>query len=270
MNSSVFRKISFLLYSLVFVFSFWSCKTKKLFHKEEEKVFETPEDYFAELKHNSVDFDWFSTRFSGNAIWEGRTHSIGGSIRIRKDSAIYISVTPALGIEVVRMLITPDSVKFVNRMESSYYVGDNRFINQKLGANLDFFMLQSLLTGNDFPHFETSYFVLSNERDLIKLSNQHRRKTGNPSVYLIQNIFIETVNYKIRRNVISDNSGKNITANYSEWESIENQLFPAALEMIFTDKSTHAELFLRFSKMGINLPQNMSFRIPPRYEKIDF
>jgi hypothetical protein len=259
--------VVFLLFALI---SLEGCKIKKHTVKEEAKVFETPEDIFAELNHNTAEFEWFSTRFSGNVIWGGRNQSIGGAIRIRKDSAIYISVTPALGIEVVRLIISPDSVKYVNRLENNYYVGDNSFINKMLGTNLDFFMLQSLLTGNDFPHFETTYFIMSIEREMVKLSNQHRRKIGNPSVVLSQNIFIETNNFKIRKNNISDNSGKNISAAYGDWALIEDQLFPTTVELVFKDKSTHAELFLKLNKMDINLPQNMSFRIPPRYEEISF
>ncbi|HAR20844.1 MAG TPA: DUF4292 domain-containing protein, partial [Cytophagales bacterium] len=38
------------------------------------------------------------------------------TIRIRKDSVIWISVNPALGIEVVRALITKDSIFVIDKI----------------------------------------------------------------------------------------------------------------------------------------------------------
>ncbi len=43
---------------------------------------------------------------------------------MEKDKAIFLSVAPFLGIEVARVLITPDTVKFINRLQSRFFVGD--------------------------------------------------------------------------------------------------------------------------------------------------
>ena len=80
------------------------------------------------MQNNQPAFDWMSTRFSGSVLWDGKTHSIAGSMRIRSDSAIYISIAPILGIEIARAIITPDSVKLINRLESTYYSGDMKIL----------------------------------------------------------------------------------------------------------------------------------------------
>jgi hypothetical protein len=64
------------------------------------------------------------------------------------DSVIWISVSPGLGIEAVRLYITPDSVFFMNRINNEYATTTFSFFNTRYQVDLDFNMLQSLLTGN--------------------------------------------------------------------------------------------------------------------------
>src|SRR6185369_15710464 len=40
-------------------------------------------------------------------------------IKMRKDSVIWISVTGPLNIEGARVLVTPDSIKIINKLEST-------------------------------------------------------------------------------------------------------------------------------------------------------
>ncbi len=256
---------------IISVSIFWGCDTKKLFKRtEKEIVLKTPEEVFEIIEKNKPEYEWFSTRFSGSAIWEGRNYNVSGSIRIKKDSAIFVSVTPVLGIEVARLLISNDSVKFLNRLESSYYVGDNSFMNRIIGANLDYQMVQALIIGDDFPHYETENFLMVKEAGKIILSNSQRKKSDNHLLYLSQDLIIGLDNFKVRENAITDPAGSSVRANYPAWENIDGQLFPAALDLMFTDKNTNAELYLKYNRMAIDTPRNMSFRIPPRYEEISF
>ena len=76
------------------------------------------------------------------------------SLLKRKDSAIWISVTPVLGIEVARLLVTNDSVKMMNRLNSTYFTGNFKLINKLFNADIDYDMFQSFLVGNDFTYYE--------------------------------------------------------------------------------------------------------------------
>ena len=75
-------------------------------------------------------------------------YNLTGNIRMIHDSVIWISVSPGLGIEAVRLYITPDSVFFMNRINNEYATTTFRFFNTQYQVDLDFNMLQSLLTGN--------------------------------------------------------------------------------------------------------------------------
>ncbi|MCB0807539.1 MAG: DUF4292 domain-containing protein, partial [Bacteroidales bacterium] len=95
-----------------------------------EPIKEYGADYlFDKLKENELKFEWFSAKFNLDLIIDKKKNSFRGQLRMRKDSAIWVSFSPALGIEMARLLITEDSVKFINRINKTYFAGDYRVVN---------------------------------------------------------------------------------------------------------------------------------------------
>ena len=58
---------------------------------------------------------------SGTVFVNEKAIPLNANIRMQKDSVIWISATALLGIEAVRLLITPDSFKMINRLISEEY-----------------------------------------------------------------------------------------------------------------------------------------------------
>src|SRR3954465_14036532 len=65
------------------------------------------------------------------------------NVRMRKDSAIWLSVTPLLGIEAVRVLITPDSMRILDRLHKTYMSRDFAFLEDMLKTKLNFEIMQA-------------------------------------------------------------------------------------------------------------------------------
>ena len=222
-----------------------------------------------EIHSNQADFDWFSTRFSGSIVWEDRTHSIAGTMRIRKDSAIYISIAPILGIEIARALITPDSVKVISRIESTYYYGDLGALSKMFNADVDFYMLQALMLGNDFPHFRNDQFLIKEDPRLLRLEATSRyRKSGlgNP---IQQILTVDPANMRIRTNIMEQtHSGHALRADYRSYESVGGMLLPVELNLIFAEQGNSSNLEMTFTRSSLNVPQRMDFSVPARYTPV--
>src|SRR5207253_1686290 len=62
------------------------------------------------MKENEFHYDYLSTKFSADANIDGNNNSFEVTLRAKKDSVIWMSISPALGIEAARILITCDSV----------------------------------------------------------------------------------------------------------------------------------------------------------------
>ncbi len=222
-----------------------------------------------ELHSNQAEFDWFSSRFTGSVEYNDKMHTIAGTMRIRKDSAIFISIAPVLGIEVARALITPDSVKLLNRIESTYYLGDIGILNNMFNTDIDFFMLQSLLTGNDFPHFRMDQFDLTQETPLLRLVARERLRDSGSGQAIQQAITVDPETMRIRTNILEENqSGRALRADYERYESVGGTLLPAGLKIMFADPSGTSNLEMNYTRMALNIPQKMQFKIPSKYTRI--
>lgn len=73
---------------------------------------------------------------------------------MRKDSIIWASVSPALGIEVIRFVATKDTLKFIDRIHNKYFIGDYDTLGKMLNTEIDLEILQSLLVGNSVEFYE--------------------------------------------------------------------------------------------------------------------
>ncbi|MFW5663802.1 MAG: DUF4292 domain-containing protein [bacterium] len=222
-----------------------------------------------ELHNNQADYSWLSTRFSGSVVWKDQSHSIAGSMRIRKDSAIYISLAPLLGIEVARALITPDSVKLLNRLESTYYVGDLKILNSMFNADVDYYMLQALLTGNDFPHFRSDQFVMQEDPKWLRLYADSRSRESGQGYPIQQVLTLDPGTMRIRTNIMEHTqTDQALRADYKKYETINGKLFPVELQLLFADADNRSNLELFFNRTTLDDPQPMKFSVPSRYTPI--
>ena len=221
------------------------------------------------IEQNQPEYQYMSTRFSGNVAWENRSQNISGSLRIKKDEAIYVSIAPILGIEVVRALVTPDSVKIVNRLESSYYLGDINLLNRMFNTDIDFYMLQSLFMGNDFPHFRKDQFSIRQEGELLRLHAANRMRNGGAGNPINQAIMVEPEHLRIRTNIIlEEGSGRALRADYKNWENVNGRWIPSELQIMFSDEVDVSSLNMTYNRTTLNEPQRMQFSIPARYTPI--
>ncbi len=92
-------------------------------------------------------------------------------IRMRKDSLIWMTAYPNLvKIPVGYALITPDSVKVIDRLNKRAYLKDIAYAEQLLGYPVDFYSLQNIILGNmpltPSHHPRTKYNKDLNEYEL--------------------------------------------------------------------------------------------------------
>jgi hypothetical protein len=265
----------FPIFLLLFLILLDSCSTQRKIIKAPLK--EEGVDYlFKKLKEHELKFTWFTAKFSADYKNKGQENSFNGQIRIRKDSVIWLTFSPALGIEVFRMMLTQDSVKFINRMNNTYFTGDYKYVNKFLNTNIDFDLIQSFLTGNDLSFYENGKFRAGIDNGIYKLMTADRmklkkfvRNSQENLRVLIQTIWIDPDNFKITRAAVKEIEEPNIqlTAQYSAFEKIENQLFPK--DMAFTIAAdNNLSVTVSFNKITVNTNQSFPFKIPQSYRLI--
>jgi hypothetical protein len=263
---------------LIIGISTFSCKVQE---KENVKIKLKPRPtkyLITELLDNEVKFDAISAKASvvfSDSI--GNKTSFKTHLRIQKDSAIWISITPLLGIEMARVLITQDTVKLMNRAKSEYFIGDFDYINQLLGADLDYQMLEALLIGNslDFEINDKIHSSIDRDKDLYFLSTEKKRKIRkewkkdkDKFKTQIQALWLNPLTFKINELLLSSpHNDKSLAGVYSNFQPLETQLIP--YNLVFSLQSNSANsIEINYSKFSMGKELTFPFNIPDKYVQI--
>src|SRR4030095_8865201 len=79
---------------------------------------------------------------------DGKDYEFNAFVRLEKDKRIWISINALLGIEAFRALITPDSVKVLDKFDKSYQLRSVSYLQEISHLPFEFSTLQSILLGN--------------------------------------------------------------------------------------------------------------------------
>ena len=266
----------------LFILSSISCRTRKTEPVSEIKplnqevptgdvVVLSPDSLFRKFYSSDAPIRWFSAKVSANTDINKQTNSFSANLRIKKDSAIWMSISPALGIEVARALITPDSLKFINRLSGTYFKGDYRFLNNLLQIEVNFKMVESILLGNAYLHYSVENYLGATENEELILSTLKKRKIRRESELetpqiLTQEIWYSPLKGKIVRMEMQDyRPVRKFTVNYLNFEEVDDLRMPNKLTVV-AQAAKLVNIDLEYSRMTVNKELNLPFNIPDNYE----
>ena len=270
MNRLVIISAVFLFGSLLIS----SCNSTKKAEKKTSKVYAV-DSVFRTMQAHQFQYDWFQGKFSAEYKAGDKKQSFSGQFRIRKDSVIWISIYAVMNIEVFRVIVTQDSIFMLNRLKKSYYHRNIGFLNEQLGTDIDFDILQSLLIGTDFSYYENTNFTLDISGDRYKLSTISRQKLKryiktqeDMEMVLVQNMWIDKADFKIHKQSVRlvKNPNKKVVANYSDFQDVDNQVFPFNTNFKLVGKKV-INLNVKYKSVIINKPLTFPFKIPKKYKR---
>ncbi len=252
-----------------------SCKSTRSVLKKPLKEYGF--DYlYNKMIDSQVDFDYLSAKFNVVYYQGKKKTDLKGQFRVKKDSLIWITLSPALGIEAARISLSNDSVKFMNRLNKTYFSGEYSFIDSILNTTLDYSIMEAMILGNDLTQYDVSKFKSSIDGGLYRITIQERRKIKKhlkggevSSKVLVQNIWLDPENFKIKKVVLKElgDDNKRLQITYEQYHDINGTLFPEIMH-IKISASTSIEINLKFGKTVVNAPMRFPFNIPKKYEKL--
>lgn len=190
----------------------------------------------------------------------GKNYDLNATIRMQKDSAIWVSANAVLGIEAMRALITKDSVKIMDKLNKTYTARSLDFLQEVSGLPLNLSTLQDLILGN--PVYLDS--------NLISYS-----RTGNTvSVLNIGDLFknllaISEVDAYLQFSKLNDlNPARNRTADlvYTDYEDKKGRPF-ATKRRITISEAKKLEVKLDFKQYDFETEVSFPFSVPRNYKR---
>lgn len=262
--------------AIIILAAFSSCTGSRKAVREPIKE-QGDEFLLKKLKEHELKFDQFSAKFNVTYQVDRKKTTVSGNLRIEHDSIIWISITPALGIEAVRFMLTPDSIKFINRLSSTYFVHNFAYINQLLNKTLDYDMAQAFLIGNDFSLYESNTFKATVDNQVYKLSTTNRRKlrrfvrrSEDDISIPIQSIWLDPESFKVSKVLLkeAERDSRKFQASYAEFVQVNEEFIPTDLEFKVETVDQKINIKIKYSKIQINQNQTYPFRIPENYTEI--
>lgn len=239
----------------------------------------------------SIRYESFSGRAHLNVHTpESSQNGITVFIRMRRDSAIWISVRPVLGIELVRVLITPDSVKMINFFKKTLTLRSADSLAEMLDIPCDFATLERLVIGNpavacdSFGHLDvdTSGVCSFYCRQGALKSTYRLQATAVPgpsSVRTTENnrgpvTFIthphSVRNFRMLENdlEVADSTGRPRSARmtFADYDSVAHRAFSMRRSVLMqTGNETTAEL--RFTRVAFDQDERFPFPAVPDFTR---
>ena len=254
-----------------------SCGTQKIVTEQVPKVNEVNK-FLDTYNANKFDYKTLQIKYNGKFSDGNQKISFGGSIKINKDSAIWINIT-SFGFEVARLFLTPDSVKFINRFQSLYYSGGYGYLAKKANMSVDFNTLQSIITNEIFPYpqnnnanFPLNYLLLkdsnsvylqSHSDDIIKSALKPGSGQQKP---IVEKLLFGVEEGTLQKVEIKDYPTMRFAEiNYSDFKDINTSKFPYTIDVITKKQKAKIDVNLKFSKIETGKKLKMPFTIPSKY-----
>ena len=218
--------------SAIFLLTFSACKTVKTISKPVADRKANPVVQIIEqLQKNQPDFRTANVNKMALELEMGeRKVNVSATCKIRKDSALYLSIQPFLGIEMFKAEFTTDSVKVFDKMNRRYYTVDYSYFSGRFGVDVDFYSLQSLLTAR---------FFCVGQKNVVTDSCRLSVSTGG-----LNTIGFETKNM-IQETCISD-------------KSVIQQVTLVTKKSNYRLQTAYTDYLL---ENGVNFPQKISLKI---------
>jgi hypothetical protein len=214
--------------------------------------------------HSSYEF--LEAKLNVNHSTAEKTQSFGVRMRMKKDSIIWLSITPGLGIEAVRVVITPDSIQMVNRIEQKYFSESFSKTNEVLKLEVSFELLQSALTGEFVRLYDEGMYLLKPLVDLYTLdANTELIASSDAPLKLEQRTEIDPKIWRVTRSILRNpKRNEHILAEYYDFQQLETMIFPTSMRFRTQGKENIA-VELNWSKIEEKTTLRFPFNIPSKY-----
>jgi len=276
-NFLILRTTFVSLCSILLIFS--SCKTTK-------KIVDIPSvqvklkgadviQVFDSVLANQFEFSYLAAKATVDYTDKtGETQSFDVNMRMRRDSAIWISLTPLLGIEVARVIIDRDSLMIMDRLHKTFMARDYAYLEEMLKTTVTFEMVQAVVSGNYFPYQKADKIrSVYEEEPYVILSTLNKRRVKrvleekDPSKPVIQDFWIDG-NFRIARSKITDDRlDRWVEASYKNFTEVGERLFPNNLVVTISSSSSPTIIKIAYNKLTEGESFTMPFTVPEKYER---
>jgi hypothetical protein len=217
---------------------------------------------FQKIQNNKIEFKTFSAKIKVHyQASDGKNNDFTAYLLMIKDSIIWVRVSATIvDFEAFRLLVTPDSVKLINRLNKTYQLRSASYLQEVIHIPLSFKTLQDLLIGNPVYVDSNIVYYKKEPTHLVLMSVGKLFKN-----YLMVN----KDNYTVQHSKLDDidvTRARTCEITYSDYVPLDSAFFSMYRQVSVTEKAS-VDIQLNFKEYNFNRPLSISFKVPKNYKR---
>jgi hypothetical protein len=244
-----------------------SCKSKAVFVDsktpitvvKEENIL-TSDTIIKNHYNNKSDFSTLYIRASAKYKHEDDSQSVMAEVKIKTGEKILVSIR-VLGITLAKALITPNEVKYYEKINGTYFEGNYEALSQWLGTDLDFNKIQNMLIGQTIDDLTKGNYSFTETDRLYKL-NAVEDKTE-------KSFFFEADHFLLKKQEIAQpEKERSFEVNYPNFIEFASGIFPGSLTINAFQKKGKTTIIVDYNSITFNEELSFPYSVPDGYDRI--
>ena len=214
-----------------------------------------------ELKLATEDLNFNYLKAKSKIVWKTQqnqdTYTV--DIRMKKDSLIWVNISQS-GFTGATGLFSKAKVQFYQKISGDYFSLTYDSVSVMMGFKVDYFILQSLIVGNQ-PYKRNNSRVIRENENIILKQQEGRINIDN----------IVGPNRKLKKLLVNDVPTSNkLTMDFEEFTLLNQVLFPfsSQINLDVKDKdnqSVNTLITIKYSKVELlDTPLEFPFKVPEK------
>lgn len=209
------------------------------------------------IQNQQINFNTFSGKARTHLEIDGKGYDVTLNIRIQKNKQIWVSITAIAGIEVARAVITPDSIKIINKLQSVYLKKSFSYVYQYTGRQISYKTVESIVIGNAVAEFI--------------LPDANMVSSGADVVFsgILDDLSYQTTfgtNLKVAQLKLSNQkAAQKLDVNNNSFIQADDRILPSVIGINSVSGQNSIKVDLHYIKAGFNAELDTPFNEPKGY-----
>lgn len=255
----------FLLFALILT----GCKSTKKVGTVEPGTAKAHNEFFTLMEEQAFRYQTLSARLNVDLNLPGNNLSSRVDLKMVKDSAFQLSVQPFLGIEIFRIEISVDSIKVIDRMNKRYVADNYANLKGQTPIEFNFYNLQALFTNRLFLPGQQDISPKQYNRFKLTQEGAEAEIQAKDAIGLLYTFIADGEEKILATRISAPSDTYSLQWDYTDFRLSGKQIFPMKMDaQVMANGASQGGITLNFSRLQTDVPVNMEFSIPAKYNRI--
>ena len=252
---------SFKLYflSLIILLAVGCRSTKTITSNAEVKANMTAKELIRENQNQNTRFKTLQAKVKIDYTQDQKSQGYTVNLRIAKGKVIWINATLGLA----RVMITPDKVRFYDKVNNQYFDGDYALLSDLLGIDLDYNKVENLLLGEAIYNLKADNYSISTHENSYVLQPKEQKD-------LLELFFLlNPSHFKMdSQQLFQPTKRRILEIDYKSYQKVSKQILPENLKIIAVEDTEEVSIEMEYRSVILNEELRFPFSIPLGFKEI--